>query len=343
MKNNARTLIILTIVFAVCVGAYIGVSVNNANVEKKVSAEADALMIYGNSRSTPVKISYMIDGQTLSFESESGQWYNAVDHDFPLNQVKLNQLSSALNSLTALRTFDAPEDLASYGLDQPAYTLTAADAEGNAFTLLIGVQNNGNFYARTDGDDKVYTIDGTLVGYLEPDLLNLIILDTLPTLNEASISTIALTNGSMSLTLDKHTEKDGSYTWFIIEGSTYTSADAYVLSAESDISAVKYVSNAVSALGSLSFSSCVAFKPSEEALTQFGLDRPQMTVTVAYTSTDSYGSKTDETAIVEIGSARGDSNGYYARIPASNEINILSTETVSLLVDALKSMGTTTN
>jgi hypothetical protein len=343
MKKNARTLIILGAVLVICIGAYIAVSIFNRNQAAKTAEEATAAQIYANGRSAPSNISYESGGITLSFALREGTWQVADSADFPLNQSSLTSLASAVNGLTAVRTIDLSSPLSTYGLDQPAYRVTASDTAGNALTLLIGAQYEDYYYAMAEGGDKIYTISSSLVGYLKTDLLSMIMLDTIPVLGESSIDVIRLSSGTATLTLDKHLNKDGTYTWFIVEGAAYTAADEYALPEAAEKTAEKYVGNAVKAMSSVKFTSCAVFKPTAEELASYGLDTALATVTVEYTTTSGTGLESTSgsgTAVISIGRALDDGTGYYASLPGSQQINVLPAAAVDPLIEALGAMGT---
>ncbi len=339
MKKNARTLIILSAVLVVIIGAYITVTLINANKAKNAAAEAEVMTIYPAGWDTPAIISYDADGSSLSFSLEDSQWVYDGDQTFPLKQSSLTGLSSALTALTPVRTFEAADDLSAYGLDTPTYSVTATDSVGNELTLLIGSMNGDNYYAMKSGGSEVYTIDAaSLIGKLESDILNMITLDTVPTLSETTIDTITLSDGTQTLTLDKYQERDGTYTWFVVEGETYTSTDDYVLTDGTKGSAV-YLTNILTALSGMSFSSCAAYNPPADTLGSYGLDNPSLTVTVNYTTTDTSGTETSGSAVIEIGTALDDESGYYAMLPDSGQVNVLSASKAEPLISALNAMG----
>lgn len=336
MKRRARTLIILGAVLVLCVGAYIGVSIYTANETQKSLDDETPASLYVVGSDAPVKISYGSGDKLLSFTFENDKWLVDDNKEFPLAQAALTNIATTLSSLSAVRTIDMPSSLATYGLDQPRYTLWAADAAGNAMKLLVGAQIGSNYYAMLDGENKVYTILPALIGYLNTDLLSMITLDVLPVLSETTMKTITLASGPLSLTLDKHTNKDGSFTWFIGDGTILTSADEFVLPIGAERSPEKYISNAVSALSAAKFTSCAAFKPIDEEQSTFGLDASTV-VTVNYTDA---ATNLDGTAVIEIGGTLSDGGGYYARLLDSQQINILSIDAIEPLIDAINAMGT---
>ena len=140
MRKNTRTLIILGAVLAICIAVYAGVTVYNSNQARKTAEESKSVHIYAVGRGAPVIISYESDGIQLSFVLREDNWQVADNADFPLKQASLKSLASAINNLTAVRSFDIDSPLSTYGLDKPVYTVSAADDAGNTLKLLIGAQ-----------------------------------------------------------------------------------------------------------------------------------------------------------------------------------------------------------
>ena len=343
MKKNGRTLIILGAVLVVILGAYIGVTVyNNAQAQKEAD-KAKSARLWGDGRGAPAAISYTVGDKTLSFTLEGGTWTVTDDRAFPLNQSSLTSLASSLQSLAAVRTLDTAAPLSTYGLDAPSYTLTASDAGGNSLTLLIGAENGGNYYAMAKDGSQIYTIASTLVTSLKPDLLGMITLESIHSLTSTNIDTLAVSSGAASLTLNKHLNKDGTTTWFIAEGDTFTPADAFIPKTASETTPAKLVDGAVSGLSGVRFSSCAAYKPDAEALKAFGLDTPQLTVKVDYTDITNQGTldqkSTSGSVSLEIGAQLPDGSGYYARLPGSQQVNVLPAGDVTPLLDALTVLG----
>ena len=342
MKKKNRTLVILGAVLVVIIGAYIGVSVYKNVQAKKEADDAKAAQIWSD-RGAPVSITYTAGDKALSFKLEGGAWTVADDKDFPLKQTSLTSLASSLGSLTAVRTIDISAPLSTYGLDNPAYTVTASDEGGNTLTLLIGAANGGNYYAMEKDGGSIYTIASTLVGYLKTDLLSMITLESIHSVSATNTDTLTVASGANALTLDKHQNKDGTTTWFVVEGNTFTAADEFVLKTPSDTTAAKLADGATAALGSFRFSSCAAFRPTDEELKAFGLNTPQLTVKVSYTDVTGQGTldqkSTKGAIILDIGAALPDGGGYYARLHNSEQVGVLPDTAVTPLLDALAAMG----
>lgn len=342
MRKKARTLVILAVVLVLCIGAYIAVTVYNNAQARKAADEAKAKVLWPDGRGAPVAISYTTEDKTLSFVREDGTWKVADNKDFPLTQASLTGLASALEHLTAVRTFDAASDLSAYGLDKPKYTVTADDSEGRVLTLRIGSETNGDYYAMTQDGGKIHTISSSVVDNLKPDYLGMITLDTLPSFSSTSIETLTVTDGTASLTLSQHKNKDDTYTWFVVRGDAVTAADEITVDASVGKTPEKLIDAAAKAVSYIRFTSCAAYKPDDAELKTFGLDTPRLTVRADYTVTTGTGLEkktTKETMRLEIGAPLPDGGGYYARLPGSSQINVLATEKVEPLADALAALG----
>ena len=339
MKKNAKTLIILLAVLVVVIGAYVTVSLVNANKASDDAAGTEATQIYPADWDKPTQISYVADNAAMSFTLADSTWIYDGDPSFPLKQSILTGLVSKLSGLTAVREFEAPDALSDYGLDAPAYTVTTDDGGNHTLTLLIGNTTGDNYYAMKSDGSTIYTIDSSLVGALQTDILKMITLDTIPSLTETTIDKLTLTADGQTLTLDKYKARDESITWFIVEGETYTVADEYVLS-DGTNGAPVYISDVLSALKALSFSSCAAFNPDSSALTDQGLTPPVLTLTADYTTTDSNQKETSGSVTLEIGRSLDDGSGYYARLAGSDQVNVLPGDNITPLLDALAAIGT---
>ncbi len=242
-----------------------------------------------------------------------------------------------------MRTFDAASDLSAYGLDKPAYTVTADDAEGNALTLRVGSEYGGNYYAMTQDGGKIHTISSSVIDYLKPDYLSMITLDALPSFSSTSIETLTISDGAASLTLSQHKNKDDTYTWFVVRGDAVTAADEITPDPSAEKTPQKLIDAAAAAVGSMRFSSCAAYKPEDAALKAYGLDTPMLTVRVNYTVTTGKGTldqkTTTETMRMEIGAPLPEGDGYYARLPGSSQVNVLAADKVEPLTAALSALG----
>ena len=62
----------------------------------------------------------------------------------------------------------------------------------------MGSEVDGNYYARPAGDTQVYTISATLMNQTEYGLMEMIDLDTIPTVTESSVESVEITSGGVT-------------------------------------------------------------------------------------------------------------------------------------------------
>ena len=101
------------------------------------------------------------DGETLSFIREEGKWICKTDPSAVLDQAEMNTLCAGMTGISVFQTMQDVKDLAQYGLNPPAVTVSVTDLSGNVITVALGDINDaaGVVYAVRDGNDGyVYAV-----------------------------------------------------------------------------------------------------------------------------------------------------------------------------------------
>jgi hypothetical protein len=91
----------------------------------------------------------------------AGKWSITAPKPLAADQGSVASITAAVANLRADRLLDDPgSDLASFGLDPAAVSVTFTDKSGKATKLLIGeaTPTGNNVYAKVDGDNRVYTM-----------------------------------------------------------------------------------------------------------------------------------------------------------------------------------------
>ena len=356
MKKKTKQLTALLAVLVLCIAGYLAVVLVNNHQEKKAAAEEAAAAVTVVGLPDPAEITFSNGTDTLSFYQEDAIWYYGDDSDFPLQQSYLTNIAGVLTDLTAVRELKISETLDAYGLEEPVYTVTATDASGEEAKLLIGNQIGDNYYAMRSGGEVLYTIDGTLVGYLGYDLYEMAELEVFDTLDETTVESISITWGSTVLRLEKETlvteeevettDDDGNtvtttqpsaeYKWYVVTDGEKTRLNAAAVVGDEDASSL--FDALLEALSSLSFDACRDYKASNEALASYGLDAPALIFQVSYTAGDEASSA--EEYRLRIGSEMEDGDYYYAKLDDSDLICGLSAELVAPMMAAAEALGT---
>ena len=308
-KKYGTQLFLLTMVLALCAGAYLGLRWWNAGAEDRAAAQADYLARLEDLSA----LSFQRGETSLSFTRDGeGTWTYDGDSDFPVDQSRLTQLEETLSALAAIRVIDDPEADSSYGLDAPELTLTATDGGGETVTLLVGSQVDGNYYARLEGDALIYTISSSLMDQTEGALLDFIALEDIPWVTEEQVQSVVLTIDGVESTYTKEAvtqETTDEETGETAETTTYVwSRDGEALNGEDTV-----LQDGVDALSLLAFRSCAAWKPDEAALAALGLDDPDR-ITVTY----------DDGSYTLLLGDTDESGNYYGQLEGSYQVGILS-------------------
>lgn len=174
----------------------------------------------------------------MSFVKEDGTWYMADDREIPLDQTYIDAMENTYASLTATRQIDEPDALSDYGLDSPAYTVQATDADGNTTTFSVGDAADEDYYLTVDSAQApVYTVTSSAVSVLQYDLDTLVEKDTMPAIGSGNLLTAEFTENGQTTTYsgDSEEEDSGSLTYTLYLGSDSGDGTRYVQVQDSDL------------------------------------------------------------------------------------------------------------
>ena len=295
MNRQTKQLLALAGVLAVGLGAYAALRVWNAGEEEREAAQADYVL----QLSDVTALSFDSGDGPLSFTLEETGWTWDGDSEFPVNGTELDALREDLAALKAERIIPEPDALADYGLEEPAYTLTARTGSGESTTLLLGSLDPGGShrYAMLDGGTEVYTVDGSITSSLDSELLDLMELPQLPDLDEKNITSaqLELTDGTVrQLTSAVETRETEEITLWSLDGQPLP---------EGAVGLEDWLYD----LSTLYLDSCSAFKADQEELSACGMDGASL-LTVSLTS--------GETFTLAIGGQTEDGSYVYAALEA---------------------------
>lgn len=161
-----KSMIILLGVFVVLIGVYFGMGAIN-----KYQADKDIEETYMLTELSGLTSMEYTDGKTtMSFTNTDGTWSVTNDASISLDSAAVENIANKLCELEAVRVLEGADELAGYGLEEPAYTITLVDANGNTTTVYIGDDTEGNYYATINDKIVVYVIDSTAVNAMEFDI-----------------------------------------------------------------------------------------------------------------------------------------------------------------------------
>lgn len=287
------TMGILLGVFAVLLLCYVGIHTWNQKQDEKKAAKAAADVVYITDVSDVTAIKYDAGSGEMSFTQEDGTWYPEDDKEFPLDESYVKTAVNDFGKLKAERELTDGDNLASYGLDKPAYYVTMTESDGTETTVYIGNTAGDNYYASTGDKSKIYTVAGTVLDDLQYTLEDMAALDTFP----------AIGSGNM---VKEEIIADDKTTVYTSENND----DA------------EPIATSVGGLSVLNLDSVADYSAADADLSKYGLDEKTRT-TVKVTYTDSGDEEKDVTLC--LGSEDGNGNRY-VQLDGSKIVYLVTTE-----------------
>lgn len=169
MKQK-KGLIILLIILLALLAVYFGMKSINAKKQEEKEAKEKAEVIQVIKVKNPTEISYSADdGSSIAFEKDGDTWYLKDDKETKLQQTAMQTIEKAVCDIQAERQIKDPDDIASYGLDAPLYTITVTDQKGETYTVYIGDGAGSDYYMTTGNKTEIYTVSSDLINKLEFD------------------------------------------------------------------------------------------------------------------------------------------------------------------------------
>mgnify|MGYP003371657852 FL=1 len=293
-----KSLVILLAVLVVLVVAYV---VTGQLKKKSAEKENEQKQIAVLDMSDITSIQYTNGTDTMSFIKEDGTWYSESDKEFPLQQSSLESMAETFGTLSANRELTDGDTLADYGLEEPQYTITLKDADGEQQNIYIGNAAGEDYYMTVGDKEKIYTVDYSVVNAMNFDLDSMLQKDTFPSIGADNIKKVTIT-------------KAGETTEYDADNSDQSD----------DITAIG------GGLGAAYFVDCVDYSVQADELAQYGLDEAQRTtVTVVYTDSDDK----EQTFTLYVG-GRDESDAYnYVQMDGSKMVNTMTKETVNNILN----------
>lgn len=249
--TKKRKLCLLILVFLALVGVYMGVRAWNQNEQ----AQADTTMQITDTKGEEMeKITLNMENGEMNFEKEDGKWYDASDHDFPLDQDIMEKIADAIGSISANRKLENADEAKDYGLDVPIYMIEYTENNGNVTSVYFGNNTGDDIYAAVGEEKSVYTVSNQVIeslNYTEEDLVQL---DDYPSISSGNLVKVVITQNGGSV--------------------VYDSAD------ESQTEQITAISGG---LGAVQLSTTADYCADEKELPEYGLDEDlRTTVEVTY-------------------------------------------------------------
>ena len=345
MKKRGVILVAGVILLSLLLGVYFV-------IKNKSSRETEETMQQTEESSTLISledvkhISFEVAGEHMGWTKEEDTWVLDNDRDFPADTNKIGSIISTLSVMTEERILENVNNLKDYGLEEPVNTIEIQNEEGQSECIYVGNKNpsTGDTYLYlNDEKTTVYTVANDINSLLEDDLLDYAVGEEMPAIISSTIKKIKVQKKDNSYILEN--DGDSSTGWSVADGNGIRKT------ADSSASG-----NLQSAAASLSFQRYYSYHCTEWS--EYGLDKPKMTLTVDYTETDTEKLNMDtKTGVTEGDSDEGkdpdvekatsevsrtmilyvgnlaDEGYYYVRLGDSQEVHGISQSSIDVLLN----------
>lgn len=210
--------------------------------------------------------------QEFSFTKDN-TWKYDEDNDFPVNEEKIDDLLSVFENLGAAFEIDDVEDYSQYGLSDPVCTIKV-EADDNEYEIKIGdISKMDSQRYISIGDGNVYLAASDPMEKFACTLKNVIDSDTIPTLS--TISNIEFT-GDVNYNIEYNSDSTESYNSSDIY---YANTDDVTIPLDSS-----KVSSYLNTVSYMSLTDYVTYNASEDEIKKYGLDSPDLSISIDYKS-----------------------------------------------------------
>ncbi|MGI5963887.1 MAG: DUF4340 domain-containing protein [Lawsonibacter sp.] len=284
MNRTKKLSILLAVLVVACAITFV---VSRYEVHKEKIQNSDAIVLELSS-DTVDTLSWTCDGQSFAFHKEE-TWLYDTDEAFPVNQDKITQLLDIFSQFGVAFQIESPEDLGQYGLDDPVCTIQMT-AEDQSYTVLLGdfsVMDSQRYVSI--GDGNVYLVQNDPYDFFHVELSDLVDHDEVPSFDQVtSLQFSGTENWSVTY------EEDGSDT-FREDDVYFTNLDGSHLPLDTN-----RVDDYLQTLESLALTDYVTYNASQEDLQTYGLDTPELTISVDYTAQQEDGSTSSDTFLLHL-------------------------------------------
>lgn len=284
MSRSKKLCFLLGLLAAVCGATLILLQME----ERKEAIKNSEAIILELPWESVTALSWEQEGKTLSFHKEE-TWLYDGDEAFPVSEARVQELLEQFEVFGASFVIEDVEDYGQYGLDDPVCTIDLQAGE-DSWQILLGD------YSKMDskryvsiGDGNVYLVNNDPLDLFDTTLSTMIANDEVPRWDHVS-----------------KIRFEGQETYSAVyqedSGSTYSSDDVYFVQqgGESVPLDTSRVDDYLWSMRSLNLTDYASYNATGEELAQYGLDAPDLTVTVDYTAGNEDGDEEAGTFVLHV-------------------------------------------
>ena len=287
MKRSKRLMVLAAVLAVACIATF-ALTQYEEKQEQIKNSDAIILQIAGDSVQS---LSWEYSGGGgLVFNQTDDHWEYQDDTAFPVSEEKVMSILSHFEAYGVSFVIENVEDYGQYGLDKPECTLYIA-TEAQDYEIKMGDLSKMDEQRYIDiGDGNVYLVSEDPLEYVDSSLSSMIEHDDTPGFETVVDITFA---GSENYTIVRTDDSTDTYN---------SEDDIYFVEHDGktvplDTASVRAYLNTVTSLDLLDY---VTYNATEEELKTYGLDDPELSVTVNYTYTNDDDETVSDTCVFHI-------------------------------------------
>ncbi|MGN1003066.1 MAG: DUF4340 domain-containing protein [Oscillospiraceae bacterium] len=287
MKRFKKIYILLGVLVLVCVAAF---AVSRFEERKEQIKNSDAVILELPDNSVQ-SLSWEYEDSSLAFHrDEDGVWLYDEDEAFPVDGEKIAALLAPFQSFGVAFVIEEVEDYGQYGLDEPVCTIRLSTDESSYEVKLGDFSKMDSQRYVSIGDGNVYLVRNDPMDQYDAVLSDLIDHDEFPSFDQPTEITFS---GAESYRILYQPDS----------GRSYCADDVYFaqLDGESLPLDTYRVEDYLGSISLLDPTDYVTYNATEEELHACGLDEPELTVAVDYTTGAEEGDELENRFVLHIG------------------------------------------
>ncbi len=268
MKKATKLYVLSGILAVVCIAAF---AVSKYETKQEEIRNSDEVILSLDA-DTVTALSWEYEEESLGFHKDAGEegestWLYDEDDAFPVSEEKIGDLLDVFSEFGVSFVIENVEDYDQYGLEDPTCTIHIV-AGDTTYDISLGSYSTMDSERYVSiGDGNVYLASHDPFDDYELTLSDMILHDEVPYLTEADAITFS---GTENYSITR--EEDST--------NTYCSDDEYFT--DNKPLDTSLVSSYLYTISDLSLNYYVSYNATDEELASYGLDDPELSVTVDY-------------------------------------------------------------
>jgi len=297
MKRYNKVFILLAVVVVIGIATF--ALTQYENEQEKIKNTDEVILQIPSDSVTALSWEYEKDSSLAFHKGENG-WLYDEDEAFPVSEEKVMKILDHFEDFAATFIIEDVTDYSQYGMDDPECTLTITTAE-KTYNIKLGAFSKMDEQRYVDiGDGNVYLVGEDPMDYVDSNLSSMILHDDTPGFETMVDITFA---GSENYTITRMDESSNTYNseddiYFVERGGKNVPLKT---------ANVRTFLNTITSLDLLNYAT---YNATAEDLAAYGLDTPELSVTVNYTYTDDEDAVISDTCVIHLGRNAEEQEAY---------------------------------